>query len=64
MGQGDRVRVIWPACAGRGVQDGLLQWQFATARETKAGRVVELRPDLSVDDMMRLVQKGASVKEN
>lgn len=41
------------------VQDGLLRWQFATARTTKTGRVVELRTDIDVEAMKDAVVKGA-----
>jgi len=41
------------------VQDGLLRWQFATARQTKTGRVVELRGDIDVEAMKDAVRKGA-----
>lgn len=41
------------------VQDGLLAWQFATARQTKTGRVVELRTDIDVEAMKDAVRKGA-----
>jgi len=41
------------------VQDGLLRWQFATARTTKTGRVVELRTDIDIEAMKDAVRKGA-----
>lgn len=41
------------------VQDGLLAWQFATARQTKTGRVVELRTDIDIEAMKDAVRKGA-----
>lgn len=41
------------------VQDGLLAWQFATARTTKTGRVVELRTDIDIEAMKDAVRKGA-----
>lgn len=41
------------------VQDGLLRWQFATARQTKTGRVVELRTDIDIEAMKDAVRKGA-----
>lgn len=40
------------------VLDGLLTWGFATARQTDTGRVVILRQDVTVDEMMRAVQDG------
>ena len=42
----------------RSIQDGLVKWQFATARETKAGRVVELRTDVELEIMLDAVRKG------
>ena len=36
----------------------LVKWQFATARETKAGRVVELRTDVELEVMLDAVRKG------
>lgn len=42
------------------VQDGMLRWQFATARQTRTGRVVELRTDIDVEAMKDAVQKGAA----
>ena len=47
-------RATWGA-----VQDGMLAWRFATARQTKTGRVVELRTDIDVEAMKDAVRKGA-----
>lgn len=44
----------------RSIQDGLVKWQFATTRDTKAGRVVELRTDVELDVMLDAVRKGTS----
>ena len=52
--------VLLSADLWRATQDGLLRWQFATARETKAGRVVELRADVELDAMLDAVRKGAA----
>lgn len=41
------------------VQDGMLAWKFATARQTKTGRVVEFRTDIDVEAMKDAVVKGA-----
>jgi len=44
------------------IQDGLLQWRFATKRPIGRGRrLVELREDVRIDDMMRAVR--LSVRE-
>lgn len=47
-------RTTWAGC-----QDGLIAWRFAQDRQTQRGRVVELRGDLSVEDMKRAVRLGA-----
>lgn len=47
-------RQTWAGC-----QDGLIAWRFAQDRQTQRGRVVELRGDLSVEDMKRAVRLGA-----
>ena len=47
-------RATWGA-----VQDGLLRWQFATARQTATGRRVDLRLDIGVEAMKDAVLKGS-----
>jgi hypothetical protein len=47
-------RATWGA-----VQDGLLRWQFATSRNTAAGRRVDLRLDIGIEAMKDAVRKGA-----
>ena len=44
------------------IQDGLLTWEFATARRVRGRRLVDLRSDVRVDDMMRAVR--LSVRES
>jgi hypothetical protein len=41
------------------VQDGMLRWQFATARQTATGRRVDLREDIGIEAMKSAVRKGA-----
>jgi hypothetical protein len=41
------------------VQDGMLRWQFATARQTATGRRVDLRLDIGIEAMKDAVVKGA-----
>ena len=47
-------RATWGA-----VQDGLIAWKFATARQTATGRRVDLRLDIGVEAMKAAVVKGA-----
>ena len=42
------------------VQDGLIAWKFATARQTATGRRVDLRLDIGVEAMKAAVVKGAA----
>ncbi len=39
--------------------DGMIRWNFATTRQVDGKRKVELRADVSVDDMMTAVRKGS-----
>jgi hypothetical protein len=41
------------------VQDGMLRWQFATARQTATGRRVDLREDIGIEVMKSAVRKSA-----
>ena len=41
------------------VQDGLIAWKFATARQTATGRRVDLRLDIGIEAMKAAVVKGA-----
>lgn len=47
-------RPTWGGCL-----DGLVAWRFATDRQTQRGRVVEMRSDITVEDMKRAVRLGA-----
>lgn len=47
-------RTAWGGCL-----DGLVAWRFAVDRPTQRGRVVELRSDITVEDMKRAVRLGA-----
>lgn len=47
-------RNAWGGCL-----DGLVAWRFAIDRPTQRGRVVELRDDITVEDMKRAVRLGA-----
>lgn len=47
-------RTAWGGCL-----DGLVAWRFAEERQTARGRAVELRSDITVEDMKRAVRLGA-----
>lgn len=52
-------RTAWGGCL-----DGLVAWRFAEERPTARGRAVELRSDITVEDMKRAVRLGAREGKN